>query len=169
MKTFKIKSKHGIFKVLIDDEDYEIIIKLGGWNISKGRRNDDIKIKRTFKNKVQYLHRFLLNLNPGDKKIVDHIDGNGLNNQKTNLRLCSSKENTRNQKRNNNNKSGYKGVVLNKKGTYTAIIGINGKCTYIKSFKTSIEAAKAYDKAAIKYFGEFASLNFPEDKVNETK
>jgi len=92
--------------------------------------------------------------------ILDHIDGNGLNNCKSNLRFCTHAENSRNAGPNALNKSGIKGVcwhVRSKK--YIATISLNRKLIHIGYFTDPIEAAKAYNEAAIKYHGEFARLN----------
>ena len=94
-----------------------------------------------------------------NKLQVDHIDHNGLNNQKYNLRNCTFTQNRMNRIRNKNNTSNYKGVTHDD-GYIYAQINANGKHIRLGSFKTEKDAALAYDKAAQKYHGEFAYLNF---------
>ncbi len=143
---------------LVDDEDYERVnqykwcINSNGYAVTSYRDSNG-------KRKAMKMHRFILNLNKGDS-LVDHRDTIRINNQKYNLRVASFVENLRNQKINKNNKSGFKGVRLHKPSSlYIAQIGINGKQKHIGYFKCPVEAAKAYNEAAIKYFGEFAQLN----------
>ncbi len=97
----------------------------------------------------------------GRKMQIDHIDGNGLNNQKSNLRWCTYSENAMNAHKNRNGSSNYKGVDLQRK---TKLWRCRIKINYIEIhggyFRNEIDAAKKYDEMAIKYFGEFAKLNF---------
>ena len=101
----------------------------------------------------QYLHRLIAGAQKG--QCVDHINGNTLDNRKQNLRICTKQENSWNQKKRNNL---YKGVTKHKDKFSTRLM-INGKNLYFGLHKTPEEAAKAYDKAAIKHFGSFARLN----------
>lgn len=91
---------------------------------------------------------------------TDHIDEDGLNNQRYNLRESSAAENGRNRGKNRNNSTGYKGVFP-QSGTdyFFARIVVDRKPIYLGAFKTSIDAALAYNEAAIEYHGEFAKLN----------
>jgi len=114
-------------------------------------------VKSKQHDKDLFLHRLITNA-PFDK-VVDHIDGNPLNNLESNLRICSCKENAHNRKQiSTNNTIGYKG--LKKVGIkYQVYITNNSKQLYLGTFPTKKEAAIAYNNAAIKYFGEFARLN----------
>lgn len=101
------------------------------------------------------------------RTIASHIDGNGLNNQRYNLRICTKQENLRNQKPIRGGSSKFKGVYLSKaypkygiKSVWRANIGKDGKAIFLGGFENEIDAAKAYDRAALKYFGEFARVNF---------
>lgn len=93
---------------------------------------------------------------------VDHINGNRSDNRIANLREATLVENVRNRLRQSNNKSGYKGVSL-KDGKWRACICLNGKNTEIGRYGSAIEAARAYDAAAIATYGRFARLNFEGD------
>lgn len=146
--------------VLVDDEDFDYLSQFKWvYNGNYATMNVQIGYK---KQKVVRMHRMLMNA--PDNMQVDHIDNNKLNNQKNNLRVCTSAENRRNTPRHKNNKSGYKGVCLNrhKTGWVSTIVYKGKKYKLGNNFKSPEEAAKAYDIAALKYHGEFANLNFPK-------
>jgi len=92
---------------------------------------------------------------------IDHIDGNRSNNAILNLRECTRSENLCNKRAQINNSTGFKGVRFDKRrGVYSASIGKNGLCSYLGTFQTAAEAARAYDEAALSIHGDFAKLNF---------
>lgn len=150
---------------LIDDEDYERVMNHRWYASSKTRANSYAKtsIRDSLGNsKKLYLHRLIMEVY--DPKIkVDHINGNGLDNRKCNLRLCGIKQNTQNRKFYNNT-SGYKGVVWDKwSNSWKAQIGVDDKNIHLGRFKNKKDAAIAYNNAALTYFKEFASLNVIKD------
>ena len=156
MKILKINSKkYGINEVLIDNEDFERVIQYK-WSIHKQLPNK----LRVYNFYHGHIHRFILNIT-NSKIHVDHINGNPLDNRKENLRLCSNKENTKSKNKSKSNTSGYKGVFFIKyrNKCWNARIGIDYKTIHLGYFYTKEDAAKAYNEAAIKYFGEFAKLN----------
>lgn len=115
----------------------------------------------TGEKKLILMHRQLLGAATWGE-YVDHINGNTLDNRKTNLRKCSNAENVRNQRPVRARKSRYKGVSLKGRGTWVARITVQYKEIYIGSFVTEREAAIAYNEAAVKHFGQFANLNVIE-------
>ena len=91
---------------------------------------------------------------------IDHKDGNGLNNQKSNLRLITHTQNCMNRDKNKNNTSGYKGVHWHKNYKKWGVqIRVNGKCKSLGYYDTKKEAAQVYNEGVKKYFGEVAKTN----------
>ena len=112
------------------------------------------------------MHRQITNA--PDHRVVDHIDHDGLNNRKRNLRLCTFAENCRNTRRTAPSTSKYKGVHWNKRRKkWAASIRFDNKTYHLGCFDSELAAALAYDQAAKKYHGAFASLNFPDLTTNK--
>ena len=149
------------YEALIDDEDWDKI-KDFAWHINKRGTNLYV-VSSKFKNgkRENYkLHRLLLSAPPGMQ--VDHIDGNSLNNHKSNLRLCTNQQNTCNSKKSfaGNPSSQYKGVCFYKKHKkWKSQIMFNYKQINLGLFSTELEAAIAYNNAAVRLHGEFARIN----------
>lgn len=113
--------------------------------------------------KIVLLHREIMGIKD-PRIIVDHKDGDTLNNCKSNLRVCDYLRNNWNKRMNKRNKSGYKGVSFSKgNNKWRSQIQVRDKFHHIGYFKDKIEAAKAYDEAATELYGEFAWLNFPNN------
>ena len=111
---------------------------------------------------IQRLHRVIMNAPKG--MIVDHKNGNGLDNRRENLRLATFTQNNYNASKRKNTSSQYKGVYFSKsRQRWRASIRFDGKRISLGTFKAEIDAAKAYDAAAKKYHTVFAKLNFPEE------
>lgn len=143
---------------LVDDDDF-IWLSAHTWHFHSGYAGTNLKVaNKKYKNAL--MHRMILGLT--DSKIsVDHINGNGLDNRKINLRICTHAQNSRNQRMAKNNKSGYKGVTWRARDNlWRATICINGKQIDVGMSKCKEKAARLYDEAAKKYHGEFARLNF---------
>lgn len=108
--------------------------------------------------KTIYFYREILGV--GDKVIVDHINGDTLDNRKNNLRVSNKRKNAQNMKSNKNSTSVFKGVSWDKfRLKWKATIKHNNKQVFLGRFDCEKEAALAYNKAASEYFGEFARLN----------
>jgi hypothetical protein len=106
----------------------------------------------------RYMHRLIVAPLPG--YVVDHINGNGLDNRVCNLRQVSRANNARNRAGVSNTSSVYKGVSFSfKRKHWTADITKDGKHIYLGSFDSQESAAQAYNEAALKHFGSFAKLN----------
>jgi len=143
---------------LVDPEDYYDLMRFK-WSASKW--NDTFYAVRSQGKKQIKMHRWIMK--PPPYLVVDHFDHNGINNTKTNLRICTQLENAANQKPRKNGSSIYKGVCWNKRDKIWDVrLRHNGKNLYIGSFHNELDAAHAYDCAAKKYKGKFAQLNFPE-------
>lgn len=103
------------------------------------------------------MHRFILGLNEGDERVVDHIDpSRTLDNRRKNLRVTTIQNNSRNRRLHKNNKCAMKGASKAQYGGWRSRICIGGKSIYIGTFDTAEAAHAAYCEAAKRYFGEFA-------------
>lgn len=158
MRGFLIHSpKYGTHTVLVDNEDYDEVMKYK-WCVDC-RSANLIYARRTVYNEngkrtVQRIHQLILNVPKGME--VDHIDGNGLNNAKRNLRICSHNQNGKNTTKYKNNISGFKGVSWQKgSNKYSAQIRIDKKKIHLGYFVSAEDASKAYNKKAKELFGEF--------------
>ena len=151
----KIKLRSGLF-TLVDDDDFKYLNQFK-WYGYKDKTTSYVIRNKTVKDPLRERNMARLIMNTPKGMEVDHVDHNGLNNQKSNLRNCTRSQNCANRKP--WSKSGYMGVY-SFDNTIMSHIKINGKIIYLGTFKTNIDAAKAYDKAAKKYHGEFANLNF---------
>lgn len=162
LKFLVESSKYGDKEVIIDVEDWDRIKKYR-WYINYNKCIDNFYVKavKYIGNKRFYyqLHRLILNVI--DPKIhVDHKFHNTLDNRKSVLRKCTSIKNLQNKRIHFDNTSGFKGVCWHKSSKkWQAKLTYNSKYIYLGIFENKIQAAKIYNEAAIKYYGEFACLN----------
>lgn len=147
------------YEAIVDDEVYEEMSKYN-WNTCIGCKNSSPYARTNINKKHQFMHRILMGL--PEKGIVDHINGDTLDNRMINLRLSTFTGNSSNRRKSTSREytSRYKGVSLNKRsGLWRARIAQNYKVIDLGFFKDEIEAAIAYNRAAIELHGEFCSLN----------
>jgi len=142
--------------VLVDDEDFDELNKTR-WFLGK---DGYALMSLWFGRKVHTIRMHRVIMCTPKELYTDHRDENRLNNQKSNLRICTPAQNKRNSRVQRNNTTGFKGVG-SRKGTekFEAGIRVNYKQKYLGLFNSPEEAALAYNEAAKKYYGEFASLN----------
>jgi len=142
-------------RILLDDTDLQL---LGHLYCSISQTNKLIVSCPLKTLRTQYLHRLILQ--PLDTQVVDHINGNGLDNRRINLRICEQLHNTQNRALNKNSSTGYKGVSRRTATSkFTASIRVKGTKIHLGNFTFAVDAARAYNEAAVKYFGDFARLN----------
>ena len=152
---------------MVDDEDFARLMTFNKWSLGGLKKKRYVKTAKTVNHKKSafYMHRVILNLKPGE--MGDHKDGNTLDNRKENLRKCTQAQNNLNTRPLNGKTSKYKGVCWRKiEKKWYARIKAGIKIVSIGYFKDEVEAAKAYDAAAIIHHGEFAWLNFPLNRRN---
>jgi len=141
----------------VDNDDYDYLMQWKWCAHKDGKTFYAVRSSSVINGKRKFImmHRVIMNTPEG--MIVDHIDHDGLNCQKYNMRNCTLKQNTKN--RSAFGMSKYLGVTTYRNYIKAAITN-DGKYTHLGNFKTKEEAALAYDEAAKKMHGEFANLNF---------
>lgn len=146
------------FTVLYDEVDAHLI-ESGGWRFSIIAKPRTQYVRAACgRGASTYLHRLIL----ADAAIVDHINGNGLDNRRINLRSCTRAQNSRNMRAPLLGSSRYKGV-RQFAGKWRASIRLSGTRIHLGTFATEEEAALAYDAVAAEHYGDFAFLNFPRE------
>lgn len=147
------------YSAIVDDADYEWLNQWK-WHVMVDTRHNvataarsvhGAEMVRNGKNRI-YMHRFIMDC-PTDMEI-DHINGNTLDNRRSNLRIVTRSENLRNRRVFKNNKCGFKGVQLDTSGKWQVVIRYG-------AYETAKEAAAEFDRVITFIYGEFAKLNFP--------
>lgn len=150
----KIKTSRGVF-ALVDNDDYAFLSSMKWYCSAQGYAVNP-------NNEYRSMHRALFGFKANESSLVfvDHINGIKHDNRRKNLRLVDKHQNQQNRKLAVNNTSGYKGVAFMKsKNKWWSKITVNKKRKFLGYFETAKEAGVAYNKAAKKYFGEYALLN----------
>jgi hypothetical protein len=148
----------GLFAI-VDAADYERVRRHAWCASGTGKRMYAYRHDR--KGRTIAMHRFLTNCPKG--LVVDHIDGNGLNNRQGNLRVCTQQQNLYNSGPKGKS-SKYKGVCRDKaKNKWVVHIWYDHRNVFLGRFDDEVEAARTYDRTAYEFFGEYAYLNFPEE------
>ena len=148
---------------IVDDADFEKLNRYN-WYAFRSYGNTFYAVRSIClpngKWRLIFMHRVILNLEYGDKRQGDHRNNNSLDNRRDNLRICTNRQNSQNSRPNKSCTSVYKGVSWSKdRHKWVAQIKTQDKQTNLGRYVSEIEAARAYDVAAIKCFGEFAHTN----------
>lgn len=145
---------------LVDDADFDLVVAGGPWHAHPGYRT--VYGQRNVpgrRGRTQSLHAFLTGW-----PFVDHVNGDGRDNQRHNLRPSNYALNAANRPTRSDSRSGFKGVFPNPSGRpWRAQISVNGSKRHLGVFATAAEAARAYDQAALDAWGEHARLNYPKE------
>ena len=149
-------------KFYFDESDYSQVSQYAWHKQGVGYVHAQINGKKVM------LHRLLLDAQKGQQ--CDHINGNRVDCRRSNLRVCTHAENQRNSKKRPNSSSTYKGVSWDKNlKKWLACIRVNGKTIYIGVFISEVDAARAYNAAAVKYHKEFARINIIGQETPTTR
>jgi hypothetical protein len=143
---------------IVDEADFKWLNQWK-WHL-RSHNGREYAIRVNWKEMKHWIRMHRLIMNPPEGIEVDHRDGNGLNNRRRNLRLATHRQNSRNTKLRNDNKSGYRGVCWDEQtNRWKATINCDGKQIWLGRFDHLRDAAAAYNEAARIQFGEFAVFN----------
>lgn len=163
----KIKLTQGYF-AKIDNEDYDKVMASGPWHIKRSYTSKDIiyAYHSVHPNIKLMMHRLILE--PRSDQNVDHINSDGLDNRRKNLRLCTDSQNKCWGKKKSHNTSGFIGVNFHKlSGKWQARVRKDNMRHYLGLYDSPRKAALVRDEAAAELHGEFARLNFPEREAGK--
>jgi hypothetical protein len=149
---------------ILDQEDYYRLRHYKWVAYGRGTSTYAFRFKFVGPNKTTMMPLHSEIMEPKEGMFVDHKNCNSLDNRRANLRYATRTENNRNRRKKKNATSRFLGVSIDKKtGRWISAIAYNKKRMWLGRFDSEVEAAHVYDKAAKKYFGEFARLNFPQE------
>lgn len=145
---------------IVDADDYEALSRYK-WSVQPSRTGTTFYAKRTCRGRLVLMHRELIEAPKG--MFVDHINGNGLDNRRCNLRLCTPRQNSCNKSKQRNARHKFVGVQPCGRNTFQATVMHQGQTYRAGTFTDEVEAAKARDRLALELHGPFARLNFPSE------
>lgn len=144
---------------MVDDDDYDELMQFKWRVMPVGQRCYAIRnsSRRTPPRRMIQMHSAITGF-----AVTDHIDGNGLNDQRHNLREASYSKNAMNRTKGRRGASAYKGVSwIVARSTWRATLSVNGRNLILGAFEIETDAAKAYDEAVREHYGEWGTYNFP--------
>jgi hypothetical protein len=153
------KKKRNKYFALVDDEDFEELNKYN-WHVTIDKRNHIYACRHDYRDgkciSTPRMHRMIMDCPPN--LVVDHINGDGLDNRKENLRICTHLQNCHNRGKSKNNTTGYKGVGFRKdRQVFIARLRYKRKLLQLGEYKTKEEAFEVYKQKATELLGEFAN------------
>jgi len=147
---------------VVDDDEFEELAKYKWYALSRVHTHYAVRKQRAEARQIMVsMHRVVLDAKHWQH--IDHVNGNGLDNRRANLRICTRSQNSANCYWHNGKRLLTRGIRF-KSGRWEAYIRRQGKILYLGRFTFKEQAAKAYDRAAIESFGEFARLNYPQER-----
>lgn len=153
------------YSVAVDDADAASVQVMRWFAFRPSKANRSMYARASLNGRVVLMHRLLTGVS-GRHQLVDHRDGNGLNNLRSNLRIATQTQNQGNRSPKRGRR--FKCVSFVKwLGKWRAYIVDHGRLRHIGCFATEEDAARAYDREAVRVFGEFARLNFPVTVTSE--
>jgi len=150
---------------IVDDENYDFLNRWKWHAVRDGNTFYAVRKSKTINGKRKTIRMHRVIMNPPNNMDIDHINHNGLDNQKVNLRVVTNQQNQMNRRLYRNTSSFFKGVSRNKLNKlWQASIEYNGKSINLGYFEEEIDACIIYNQKAIELFGEYAHLNPIPDK-----
>ncbi|MCK5611583.1 HNH endonuclease [Candidatus Pacearchaeota archaeon] len=151
------------FTTIIDDADCDLVPPIS-WQVNQNYNT--CYAMGILDGKRVFVHRLIMNARKG--QIIDHVNGDGLDNRRCNLRFCTPSQNQQNSRKRAGCSSKYKGVSwVKREKKWRAAIKYKGKSSTLGHYDNESDAARVYDKKAKEIFGEFARLNFPTPEGKE--
>lgn len=161
----RVPLPHGMFTI-VDTADAHLVTGGHRWRVNS--HGYAIRGGGRARIPAVSMHRLILCAPKGSE--VDHINGDKLDNRRSNLRLCAHAENLRNSAPYRNNTSGFKGVTWHTQSCkWRATIKVNYRQISLGLYASAIEAAHAYDEAARAHFGPYARINFPREHEQDAR
>lgn len=161
--TWSIPLTQG-FHAIVNDQDIHVVNSVNWFALTNRKVTYAARAGKAGESSTVYLHRVITDAPAGMQ--VDHVDGNGLNNIRANLRICTHLQNMQNKSTYANSPTGFRGVYPVPNGKYIARIRVDGRWLNLGTFDTPEQAALARDKASLIHYGDFAQLNIIERQAS---